>query len=253
MGPIEEAARREAARRRALFYPQQRAVELPVVPRPKACQSPVGSAVVIPAAVEPPQGRFVPPPEPEFAPPEAFDEDAYSRIAGGVMPVHVASHPEVDPAGDEIVRLAIAAGTGERTYRRSPKYIIEATAREFSLRPSDLKGPRRSHYLIIPRHLAIWRIGIARPDFSLPTIGRYMGGRDHTSILYAIRATDARLGRDPDRFFMELKEWGGCTDEEARHLMEVGTDSCRHHRAEIVEARRNSKRRTWTPPRVVAA
>lgn len=52
---------------------------------------------------------------------------------------------------------------------------------------ADFLGPRRSRDLAWPRKLACYVLKHARPDLSLPSIGKALGNRDHTTILAALR------------------------------------------------------------------
>lgn len=61
-------------------------------------------------------------------------------------------------------------------------------ANELSL--AELRGPSRCRYVAWPRQDAMRLLQDA--GFSLPEIGRYLGGRDHTTILEGIRASKAR-------------------------------------------------------------
>jgi chromosomal replication initiation ATPase DnaA len=71
---------------------------------------------------------------------------------------------------------------------RSAKAIIEEVLSDFpGVRWADLKGPRRTREFIIPRHLAMYEIYAQKRNMSLPMIGRLFGGRDHTTILSAVR------------------------------------------------------------------
>jgi hypothetical protein len=54
-------------------------------------------------------------------------------------------------------------------------------------------GPGRRYAIVEIRHLLMWEI-YEKFDLSLPQIGRLFGGRDHTSILYAVRKVEARRG-----------------------------------------------------------
>ena len=67
--------------------------------------------------------------------------------------------------------------------------------------PSGTPGNRETRFAH-PRQEACWiawaqrrRDGTRR--FTLQTIGRYFGGRDHTTILWGIRAHNARLSKEP--------------------------------------------------------
>lgn len=69
---------------------------------------------------------------------------------------------------------------------RTPKVseIIGATAAYFKIAPDEILSGRRIKPLVIPRHVAMY---LARQLTlrSFPEIGRFMGGRDHTTVLHA--------------------------------------------------------------------
>lgn len=48
-----------------------------------------------------------------------------------------------------------------------------------------LRGPGRSRVLFIPRAKAM--LAMRKEGYSYPQIGRYFGGRDHTSVMYACK------------------------------------------------------------------
>lgn len=51
----------------------------------------------------------------------------------------------------------------------------------------EVKGIRRQRNLVTPRQLCMYEVARQRPDLSLPRIGRIFGGRDHTTVLHAVR------------------------------------------------------------------
>ena len=71
--------------------------------------------------------------------------------------------------------------------------IIEAACRVFDIKREDLIGPRRARYLAWPRQIVMHIARDKCPQLSLPQIGRLIGGRDHTTIMYGIKAAQIRL------------------------------------------------------------
>jgi hypothetical protein len=87
----------------------------------------------------------------------------------------------------------------------SPSYpsiaqIQVVVARHFSIKRSDLCSVRRDKGVILPRQIAAYLCKELTP-FSLPALGRHFGGRDHTTILHAIRKITHLLPRDHDLAF----------------------------------------------------
>ena len=72
---------------------------------------------------------------------------------------------------------------------------LESTAKFFNVKLADLKGPRRTRQLVTPRQIAMFLIR-KHTSLSLPEIGKRFGGRDHTTVIHAVKKVDAELTRD---------------------------------------------------------
>jgi chromosomal replication initiator protein len=65
-------------------------------------------------------------------------------------------------------------------------------ARFYKVTVDEIKSERRGREVIQPRHEAMALIRESTP-WSLPKIGKFFGGRDHTTVLSAIRRHQARI------------------------------------------------------------
>ncbi len=95
------------------------------------------------------------------------------------------------------VELAATALQGMLINRRecTPQAVIEAVADFYSLSPEDLKGRSRSQKVAKPRQIAM-HLARQETKASLPQIGRALGGRDHTTVLYGVQQVSDRIERD---------------------------------------------------------
>jgi chromosomal replication initiator protein len=90
-----------------------------------------------------------------------------------------------------------------RTYDRKVTMddIQKKICEHFGLKLSDLHGERRSRHLARPRQMAMYLCKQLTTK-SLPDIGRAFGGRDHTTVLHAVRKvedlirTEAQVAED---------------------------------------------------------
>lgn len=66
------------------------------------------------------------------------------------------------------------------------RFITECVAEVFEVSVEDLRGPARHRSICVPRHFCF---GLLRKhtDKSYPEIGRFFGGRDHTTVLHGER------------------------------------------------------------------
>ena len=73
--------------------------------------------------------------------------------------------------------------------------IAMAAARHFLLRLSDLRGPSRRRPVVTARDVAMFLARLLTGE-SLEGIGRFFGGRDHTTVMHGCRKTEERLKTD---------------------------------------------------------
>ena len=73
--------------------------------------------------------------------------------------------------------------------------IQRVVARQYNVSRSDLLCSRRTANIVRPRQVAMYLAKILTLR-SLPEIGRHFGGRDHTTVLHAVRKIEARRRND---------------------------------------------------------
>ncbi len=104
----------------------------------------------------------------------------------------------------ELARRVIAGASSTDSSRQvSIQTIIETVTDFYSVRLSDLQSKRRARSITIPRQICMF---LARQNtrHSLEEIGGYFGGRDHTTVMHAVRITEERRRTDPE-FASELE------------------------------------------------
>jgi chromosomal replication initiator protein len=82
---------------------------------------------------------------------------------------------------EEVLRGTASARTSAITISD----IIEVVAAYYDVKVSDLQGKRRSQSIVFPRQVCMF-LARSITKMSLNDIGGYFGGRDHTTVLYAI-------------------------------------------------------------------
>ncbi|EAU42276.1 chromosomal replication initiation protein [Fulvimarina pelagi HTCC2506] len=80
--------------------------------------------------------------------------------------------------------------------------ILKFVSRHYNISRTDILSARRTRTIVRPRQIAMYLAKTMTPR-SLPEIGRRFGGRDHTTVLHAVRKIEAERGKD-DAFSEEL-------------------------------------------------
>jgi chromosomal replication initiator protein len=79
--------------------------------------------------------------------------------------------------------------------------ILKVVGRHYNVARADLLSARRARAVVVPRQIGMYLAKKLTPR-SLPEIGRRFGGRDHSTVLHAVRKiedqmrTDDRLARE---------------------------------------------------------
>ena len=77
----------------------------------------------------------------------------------------------------------------------SPDNILKVVADHFGLKVADLKSDRKFKLIAIPRQIAMFLVR-EMTRCSFPDIGHRFGGRDHTTVMYAVKKIEKKLGDD---------------------------------------------------------
>lgn len=105
-------------------------------------------------------------------------------MAGRPVPRHKsASKRKSTPIKRDYILVASAPEPRDA----SIKQIISSVAASFGFGYGDVVGDRRTRDLMKARFAAYHAVATARSNYSLAQIGRCFGGRDHTTILVALR------------------------------------------------------------------
>ncbi|MFZ6021503.1 MAG: chromosomal replication initiator protein DnaA [Chloroflexota bacterium] len=98
------------------------------------------------------------------------------------------------PITDKLVEIALA-DLLPQTSAVEPAQILQAVTRTFGVSREKLLGRDRSREVALPRQVAMYlmrEIG----NLSLPQIGEALGGRDHTTVMYACEKIADQIERD---------------------------------------------------------
>ncbi len=102
-----------------------------------------------------------------------------------------------EPPTPELARRLLKRIGPSSTDPCSVPTIVEAAAQAFDVNPEQLVARDRRPAVARARKVAMY---LAREltDQSLPEIGRGFGGRDHSTVLSAVRSIDTEVHRDPE-------------------------------------------------------
>lgn len=98
--------------------------------------------------------------------------------------------------------------------RPAIKHIIGVVCLASNITEKDLISARRTANLLRPRQIAMY-LAKTLTLRSLPEIGKRFGGRDHTTVLHAVRKITAlrelepELDRELNELTASIKSWGG--------------------------------------------
>lgn len=157
------------------------------------------------------QGRFLPSARPDVL---QFLAD---RFTDSVRELEGALNTLVARVGADVARLTLDDAQSilrphlSCNERKVTVDMIQKTVAEhYNLKQADLISERRARAVARPRQVAMW-LAKQITTRSLPDIGRRFGGRDHTTVLHAVRrieslkGEDASIARDLDVLLRKLR------------------------------------------------
>ncbi|MCL4211604.1 MAG: chromosomal replication initiator protein DnaA [Phycisphaerales bacterium] len=98
--------------------------------------------------------------------------------------------------------LGAARGGSEAAQQPTVQEIIEQVCEYYDVKLADLLSKRKYKSIAEPRQICMW-LARTLTRYSLEEIGGYFGGRDHTTVLHAIKAIERKREMD-DRITRDL-------------------------------------------------
>ncbi len=91
----------------------------------------------------------------------------------------------VEPSYDFVQSILGKNGGEEKTIRKSPEEVIKILCKHFQINKKDLLGESRVRSFARPRQILMY---LLKNELKLPlqSIGRIIGGRDHTTIIHGV-------------------------------------------------------------------
>ncbi|MEM8758288.1 MAG: chromosomal replication initiator protein DnaA [Planctomycetota bacterium] len=97
----------------------------------------------------------------------------------------------------ELVRTALGDVESRQEQRISLEQIMDTVCDYFGISRADIRSRKRARSIALPRQHAMF-LAKKLTDHALVEIGRFFGGRDHTTALYGIRKIHAAVAGDPE-------------------------------------------------------
>jgi chromosomal replication initiator protein len=121
-------------------------------------------------------------------------EGTVPELFGALVQLELSTQFEETAIDAEKIRQYLAQRNGATP--PSLHEITLATARHFSLRVTDLRSASRRRAVVTARGVAMY-LARTLTGMSLQQIGRYFGGRDHTTVSYGCSTTEKLLETEP--------------------------------------------------------
>ncbi len=119
-------------------------------------------------------------------------EGALTRVRGYAM-------ASGQPITLQLAKSALSddgSTSGQANGQPSIQSIIDTVTQYYDIKLTDLLSKRRHKSIALPRQVCMW-LARRHTRFSLEEIGGYFGGRDHTTVMHAVRQITSKRENDP--------------------------------------------------------
>jgi chromosomal replication initiator protein len=85
----------------------------------------------------------------------------------------------------------------DKPLRITPSYILEVVAEHFGIDVDLLLSNKRSNDIAYPRQIVMYLCD-AMTDSSLSEIGKFLGGKDHSTVIHGVKKIASDIKKNPD-------------------------------------------------------
>ena len=118
-------------------------------------------------------------------------KDNIRELEGALIRVSAFASLSGEPVSLDLAQRVLS-DLGAESRLITPEMIVEAVATKYGQLVGDLIGPSRTRPLVTARHVAIY-LTRNLTDYSYPMIGRFFGGRDHSTCIAAVEKIEDQM------------------------------------------------------------
>lgn len=119
------------------------------------------------------------------------------ELEGAVIKLQALAQCEQRPIDAALAAQALGEPPGKSDRQLQIQSIISVVTDFYSVKITDLQSKRRQRSIALPRQVCMY-LARKHTRYSLEEIGGYFGGRDHTTVMHAVKTIDGRCEVDPE-------------------------------------------------------
>jgi chromosomal replication initiator protein len=119
------------------------------------------------------------------------------ELEGAIVKCQIQSSVEERPITLDLVRSALGEPAAQAQGELSIQSIINIVTEHYRVKPAELLSKRRQRSVALPRQVCMF-LARKHTRLSLEEIGLNFGGRDHTTVMHAIKTIESRSEGDGD-------------------------------------------------------
>ncbi len=101
------------------------------------------------------------------------------------------------PISEELARQTLKDISPKIKHELTADAILKLVALQFAIRTTDIRSDKRTRRLSVPRQICMYLMR-RHLLMSYPEIGKFMGGKDHTTILHGVTRIGELMRTDPE-------------------------------------------------------
>ncbi|MFU8829385.1 MAG: chromosomal replication initiator protein DnaA [Phycisphaerales bacterium] len=119
------------------------------------------------------------------------------EIEGAITKIQMQHLADQKPVSIELARTALDQTITELKPEVTISGIIDAVVDHYGIKLTELQSKRRQKSIARPRQVCMY-LARRHTRYSLEEIGGYFGGRDHTTVMHAVRTIEAKRDQDSE-------------------------------------------------------
>ncbi len=119
------------------------------------------------------------------------------ELEGAVVKLQVLASVERGPVDLARARAILGEEPSKTDKQVQIQTIINTVTTFFGVKVTDMQSKRRHRSIALPRQVCMY-LARRHTRYSLEEIGGYFGGRDHTTVMHAVKTVDLRCTRDEE-------------------------------------------------------